>query len=188
MTLEFIQEISEARLFKNGETLNGKSATDIGKIAFLSIMMLEIIRNHDNKFAIEYARNTRSSNNFSAMNPGKTDLHNLLAVLTHQDNFSSKIKTNSNIFVPMIQLKHYLNNIEDNRTIIDSDRRMLFKKLEDGLLIKDNNLKHIRREVSDWNQTSKNEREVIYVTIKQLANSLAQQNDLFQYFKNSSKF
>jgi hypothetical protein len=65
---------------------------------------------------------------------------------------------------------------------------MLFKKLEDGLLIKDNSLKHIRRAVADWDQTSKNEREVIYTTMKQLANSLAQQNDLYQYFKNSSNF
>lgn len=188
MTLEFIQEISEARLFKNGETLKGKTATDIGKITFLSIMMLEIIRKSDDKYAREYAKNTRSSNNFAGMNPGKSDLHNLLVVLNHQDKFSSKITTDSHIFVPMIQLKHYLNNIEDNRTELDVDRRMLFKKLEDGLLIKDNNLKHIRRAVADWDLTSKNEREIIYTNIKQLANSLAQQNDLFQYFKNSSNF
>lgn len=188
MTLEFIQEISEARLFKNSDTLKGKSVTDIGKITFLSIMMMEIIRNHDNRYAIDYAKNTRSSNNFSAMNPGKTDLHNLLVVLTHQDKFSDKIKTDSKIFVPMIQLKHYLNNIEVSCTELDVDRRMLFKKLEDGLLIKDNSLKHIRRAVADWDQTSKNEREVIYTTMKQLANSLAQQNDLYQYFKNSSNF
>lgn len=182
--LEFIQEISEARLFKNSDTLKGKTAKDLTRITFLTIMMLEILRTADSKYAKQYASNTISSNNFSAMNPGKTDLHNLLAVLTHQDKFSNKIETDSNIFVPMIQLRHYLNNVVDGRKDVSVDR-ILFKKLEDSLLIKDNNLKNIRREVADWAQTSQYEKDIILTTIKQLANSLAQQNDIYQHFKNS---
>lgn len=182
--LEFIQEISEARLFKDSDTLKGKTAKDLTKITFLTIMMLEILRTADSKYAKQYASNTNSSNNFSAMNPGRTDLHNLLVVLTHQDKFSDKIETDSNIFVPLIQVKHYLNNVADGHKDIGVDRR-LFKKLEDSLLIKDNNLKNIRREVADWLQTSQFEKDIILTTIKQLANSLAQQNDIYQHFKNS---
>lgn len=181
---EFIQEISEARIYKNGDTLKGKHAADIAKIAFLSIMMLEVLRNADLKYSKQYASSTLPDQGFTAMRPSASDLHNLLAILSNQDKYSDKIDTNLNISVPVLQLKRYLRDVASGHKDIALDRQ-LFKTLENNLQIHDSTLSNIRRNVADWQATTPGEKDTIIRLIKQLANSLSQQTDLYQHFKNS---
>ena len=181
---DFIQEISEARLYRNGETLKGKTAEDIAKITFLTIMMLEILRTVDGSYTKKYAADTLPFQNFTAMRPSATDLHNLLSVLAEQDKYAGKIAVNHEISVPELQIRRWLRDIENGKKDVSLDRQ-LFLKLETYFRIKDSTLRNIRRDVADWSIASHSEKEAAINLIKQMANRLSQQSDLYQHFKNS---
>ena len=54
--LDFINEISESRIYRNADGLKGKTAEDIARIAFLTVMMLEVLRFHSKASAKSYAQ------------------------------------------------------------------------------------------------------------------------------------
>lgn len=181
MNLEFLEELNEARLFRGADTLKGKSAKDLAKIAYLMILMLEVLRRRDESWAKKYASDTMGYDNFNTMRNYATDLHNLLAVLGHQDKYEGKISVDSKISVPTLQLKRYLRDIQDGRTDRSQDRS-LFKKLEDYFKISDSNLKQYRRVVGDWGLSSSDERNSILHRMRATMQSYGQYSDISRHF------
>ena len=178
-----LQELNEARLYRGADTLKGKSANDLAKVAYLMIMMLEIIRSEDSSFAKTYAQNTVSYDNFDAMRGNATDLHNVLVVLANQHKFENKIATNSNISVPSLQIKKYLRDIVAGRKEAGNDRQ-LFMKLENFFSISNSQYKNIRRSVGDWKDNSRSEKSTVRNEIKNIMVNFNQLSDLFLHFKN----
>jgi hypothetical protein len=183
--LEFINEIAESRMFRNADGLKNKSAEEIAKIAFLTVMMLEVLRTIDSTVAKNYAQKTLPFQNFQGMRTSATDLHNLLVALANQDEYEGKIKANHNINVPGLQFKRYLRDVDNGYKNIPMDRNF-FLELERFFKLSDSNLKTIRRHVMDWHRTSDSEKIVVVRNIKQMANSLSQQNDLYQTFRTKT--
>lgn len=183
---DFIQEINEARIYKNGDTLKGKTADDLAVGVFLMIMMLEILRNIDKDYAKKYAIQTIGYENFTSMRGSASDLHNLLAVLANQEDYKDKIETNSKINVPVLQLRRYLRDIENDRKDISLDRQ-LFLKLEQFLNIKNSSFRQIRRNVADWRLNSTAEKTLIRRNIKNYLNNYNQQTDILVYFRDQAK-
>ena len=180
--LDFINELAESRIYRNADGLKGKSAEDIAKIAYLTVMMLEVLRFQDKSSAKSYAQKTLPFQQFQGMRTSATDLHNLLVALASQDEYENKIKTNYNINVPTLQFKRYLRDVDNGYKNIPMDRNF-FLELERYFKISDSNLKGIRRHVMDWHRTSDSEKVVVVRKIKQLANAITIQNDLYQIFK-----
>jgi hypothetical protein len=183
--LDFIQELNEARMYRGTDTLKGKKADDLAKVAFLMIMMLEILRDLDADFVKKYAYETMSYDNFEHMRSNATDLHNLLVVLSNQTNFEDKIKVNPKISAPILQLKRYLRDLTNHSKDHSQDRQM-FMKLEGFFNISDSIVKHIRRSVGDWATCSHTEKQDICRYIKNALQNQNQQNDLFTQFKNKT--
>jgi len=179
---DFIQELTESRMFRNQSTLKGKSAETLASVAFLSVMMIEIMRVIDPNYARRYAKETLSYENFTAMRNSASDLHNILTVLNNQTDYEDKITANARISVPVLQLRRYLRDIENGRKDQALDRQ-LFKTLEDFLSIKNSVYKKIRRNVGDWQLNSEAEKTNIRRTIKNELNQLSLQLDILQHFK-----
>lgn len=180
---DFIQELTEARMFRNRDTLSGKRVEDLATVAFLSIMMIEIMRHIDPNYAKRYARETLSYENFTAMRSSASDLHNVLTVLNNQTDFEGKITPNSRIAVPVLQLRRYLRDLENGRKDRGLDRQ-LFKTLEDFLAVRNSVYKKIRRNVGDWDLNSEAEKKNIRRTIKNELNRISLQLDILQHFKS----
>ena len=180
--LDFINEIAESRIYRNADGLKGKTAEDIARIAFLTVMMLEVLRTVSKASAKSYAQKTLPFQSFKGMRTSATDLHNLLVALANQDEYENKIKTNYNINVPGLQFKRYLRDVDNGYKNIPMDRNF-FLELERYFKISDSNLKDIRRHVMDWHRTSDAEKRTVVRKIKQLANAITIQNDLYQTFK-----
>jgi hypothetical protein len=182
MAFEFFQEMNEARLFKDADTLYNKSADEIAKITFLMFMMLEILRHEDQSFAKSYVAKTIWYEGFDAMRSSASDLHNLLAVLNHQEKYEGKIKQNKAISVPLLQIKRYLRNIENGRHEHAQDRSF-FKSLEEYFKLTDSTVRQIRRVVGDWKDASTTEKRNFRYQIKNLI-PVSQRNDLVIQFRN----
>lgn len=179
---EFIEELTEARMYKGRDTLHGKTAAELAKVAYLMFMMLEILRTEDAEFAKKYVKETNWAENFSAMRTNLSDLHNLLAVLNNQDKFSDKITVDHSIAVPTLQIRRYMRDIEDNRKQRGLDRSF-FKSLEDFLKIGDSQCKEARRAVADWHAAGDTEKGTIRRLIKNVLQPTNQQNDLLTQFR-----
>lgn len=182
MDLEFIQELTEARMFRNRDTLGGKSAADLAKTVFLSLLALEIMRTLDPNYTKKYALDTISYENFKGMRNNATDLHNLLSVLNNQLDYASKIQPDAAIAIPALQIKRYLRDIENNRKDKALDRQF-FYKLESFLKITDPEYKELRRSIVDWGMNSSVEKRNIIRSIKHDMNKTSLQLDLLQQFK-----
>jgi hypothetical protein len=180
--LPFLQELTEARMYRGRDTLQGKTAEELARVAYLMLMMLEILRTEDNSFAKNYSLNTLGSANFVGLRTGSSDLHNILAVLNNQNDYADRIIVNAAISVPTLQIRRYLRDIENDRKQIGIDRAFL-KKLDDFFKISDSSLKEIRRVAADWNYASPTEKGTIRRQIKNALQSTNHQNDLLIHFR-----
>lgn len=165
LQLSFLQELTESRLFKNRDTLYGKTAEDLAKYAYIMFMMLEVLRLEQFKWAKKYAVDTLVYENFDAMRTSATDLHNVLAVLNNQKEYEDKIDIDLNVSVPVFHIKRYLRDIQNHRKYPSQDRQF-FMSLETFLKIHDSKLRQLRRDVGDWDQNSKADKAAIHKMIK----------------------
>lgn len=180
--LPFLQELVEARLYRNTSTLTGKTAKELAKVTYLMFMMLEILRYEDKSFAKRYSVETMWYDNFSSMKSTASDLHNVLAVLSDQNSYAHKIKTDATIAVPILQIRKYLRDIENDRKDKGWDRAF-FKTLSEFLKIADSDLRELRMYVADWDQTSATEKRKLRLQIKNLLQATNHQNDLLIQFR-----
>jgi hypothetical protein len=178
----FIKELTEARMFRNRDSLGSKTAADLAKISFLSLLALEIMRTLNPSYAKKYAIDTISYENFKSMRNNANDLYNLLSVLNNQTDYAGKIQSDPTVSIPALQIKRYLRDIENTRKDKSLDRQF-FYKLESFLRITDSEYKELRRNVVDWNMNSSAEKRNVIRSIKHEMNKLSLQLDLLQQFK-----
>jgi hypothetical protein len=178
----FLQELTEARMYRNTTTLSGKKAKELAKVAFLMFMMLEILRYEDKSFAKRYSLDSMWYDNFASLKSSSTDLHNVLSVLANQSKYADKITTDFTIAVPILQIRKYLRDIENDRKDRGWDRAF-FKTLSEFLKITDADLKEMRIWVGDWLQASATEKRKLRLQIKNLLQATNHQNDLLIHFR-----
>jgi hypothetical protein len=180
--LPFLQELVEARMYRNTTTLSGKTAAELANVAYLMFMMLEILRYEDNSFAKRYSVETMWYDNFSSMKSSASDLHNVLAILSNQGDYKDKIKVDAGISVPNLQIRKYLRDIENDRKEKGWDRAF-FKTLGEFLKITSSDLKQMRMYVADWTANSVTEKRKIKLAIKNALQATNHQNDLLIQFR-----
>lgn len=179
--LDLIQELVEARLYRNADTLKGKTIDEIARNTYLMVLMLEILRYEDPDFAKKYARDTLAYENFDVMRAGGTDLHNLLAVIQDQNRYD-KVTSNPNISLPVLQMKRYLNSLTSTSADKGWNRSFLLK-LEGFFKISNSGIKSARRSVLFWNDNSANEKASVRHDIKNYLLNSGQYTDLLIQFK-----
>ena len=179
--VNFIQELTEGRVFKDGSTVRGKSAESIADLVFLMILTLEVIRHENKKLAKDYADQILKWQEFNSMKSSANDLYNLIAVLDNQDKYDVFIDTNRSIAIPKLQLFRYLRDLVRNTDSHNLDRQFLIA-LEDFLKV--SNYKSYRRTVGDWTIASPTERQNVVTMLKRELNSKASQTDIYQIFKS----
>lgn len=182
--LNFIQELTEARMYRGTDTLSGKSADEIAEIVYVMFLVLEILRKEDPSKAFSYAKETTYYTDFATMRNGSSDLHNLLAVLSNQERYEDKIKTSGYISVPMMQTKKYFRDFE-NRRYDPSIVRTFILRLEGFLNIRESWMKQARRTILFWDISSDGEKQKIKQQIRNFFQRTSFNNDLYVYYKNN---
>lgn len=185
MQLDFVQELTEARLYKNADTLAGKSIEELARSAYLMVLILELMRVDDtyNTWIRNYTRDTNNYGQFEKMRPGATDLHNLFAILATQSEYKDKITLNAGISLPILQSKRWLKTIENkDYNLRDSSEYVL--KLESFLKIPNGRLKDFRRDVLSAVKGSKTDQRRIHTELRNYIDNLGIRTDLYMYFRN----
>lgn len=172
---EFLQEITEARLFRYEDGVQGRTAQQLSQLLYMALLGLEALRYLDERAAREYANQTLRYNDFDKMRPSTTDLANLIAVLSNQDDYRDRIDVNVAISPPVLQIRRYLRNLSQRVETHAYDRSMLLNA-ESSLKVSQADLRQIRRVVGDWNRADKTQQNLAY---KQLVRDFARNAPLF---------
>lgn len=181
MITSFLQELTEARIYKDGTSIRGKSAESIAELVYLITLLLEVLRFEDKGTARNYAEETLKFNNFDSMKTSGTDYHNLIAVLNNQSKYDVYINSNYSIAIPYLQLRRYLKDFSASSSSHSVDRQFLIK-LEEFLKV--SKYKSIRRVVADWHLASDTEKKDVFIQLRRRFKDMMINIDIWQKAKD----
>jgi len=186
MKLEFIDHLTEARMFRDTKDIKGKSADEIASIVYLMIMMIEILRHTNPSWVANYASQTTNYNPYENIHYAGTDLANLLAILIHQDTFSGTIKINGSISLPIFQVQRYLNAVKSQSKTSHNDDASFFWRLEEYLHLYSNGaLRILRRDVGIWKELSWADKNRIILILRREMDRHSSNTDIYLWFKSN---
>lgn len=145
MSLEFIKNISESKIFNNKEDLNKVSKSVLSELLMAYSLGLHVL--HSEKISLrEYVEQTLLFENFNTFRQTDNDLYVLLNAIAEKNN-----RFNTSMF------KSFLKNIYEGKDN-DSFVEKYFLRLETELMMENKQLKKFRRQVSHYNRLRSKDR------------------------------
>lgn len=179
--MEFIKsELIEARMFRMPISLEGHTAQDLAQTMYMALLAVELIRHSDEDTARTYCQRTIQFGDFDHMRGSATDLGNLMSVLSNQDKFEDRIKTNYDISAPLLQTKTYLRGVLTGSFQHGRDRQF-FMNLETALNISNSIFWQVRRTILDWQLANTSERQAALSNIRRELLRHALRIDLLEF-------
>jgi len=180
MSYDFIQELSEARIFRNPTKLPTVGVGSIAENFFNAALALQIMKYENPKAAAAYAQRTLAGG-FDGWRSSGSDFNNMAEILKNPDRYNDRIKFDRKVGVPSMQLKTWLRNMSQNRYDTNADRKF-FLALQRQLGVRSAGLINARRIVADWERSVGNERtEAISRVHRGMSHDL-RQSDLYTPF------
>lgn len=156
MAFEFINELSEARVFRNATNLPEVGISNIADNFFNSALALQIMKYENPKAAAAYAQRTLSTG-LDGWRSSGSDFNNMAQILLNPDRYADKLTIDRTVSVPSLQLKTWLKSISQGKNDANYDRRF-FLAMQRQLGVKSPGLISARRVVADWDRSLGNER------------------------------
>lgn len=184
--LPFLQELTEARLFRDPKDLKNKSADELAQIVYTMFMTIEASRYVNPSYAAHYAADTMNYSPYENMHYAGTDLANLLAVLNFQNTFKDSIKVNKGIAVPLYQINRYLTSVRSGGNRSHNEDCQFFWRLEDYLKVYSSGvMRQLRRDVGDWDNLTRASKIQVDNLLRREMNSSASSADIFQWYRQN---
>jgi hypothetical protein len=162
--MEFIKEITEARMTRDSTGTRKLTYTDCCERLYLSLLVLETMRNFP-QFRLpvqKYAKRTAGFESYRYYRINGSDLYNFIYLIVGDDSAQDKLKDpeaakklKASTKLPLADLNRYLNQLKNGQQPILTSS--LFIKLENSMRIKNNDYKEIRRTLSDFEKLTKAE-------------------------------
>lgn len=183
---EFIQELSEAKLFKNPTKLSDASIGQVADSFFNAILGLQILRHTDPKAAQRYAKQSLAYSNLNDWRSSGSDLHNMAHILSNVRRYENKLSVDRKVTMPQLQYKQYLKNIAAGKEDLSFDRKFLFN-LQRYLGVQSAGLRSARRLIGDWNRALPNEKQLASTRVYYGLQHDLRNSDMFQPFSRTVK-
>jgi len=176
------EELVEARFLRTVHGANNRSANELARMMYCCLLTLEVLRHVDSVTASRYASQTIVLQTFNKLNPGSTDLYNLMVLLSNQSDYEDLIKTNFDISPGLLETKSYLTRVAYNAPSSLQDRFILINLSK--LLNVDStvDLMTARRTISFWEHSKPHEKRMAVKLIMSNLRRLAPALDIMGYF------
>jgi len=164
----FLQDIHESRLTKDDGSSQKLTYSDCCERLYLLLLVLETMRRYPSfKGKVqEYARKTRGFELYKFYRIMGTDLYNFIYFIVGSDSAQHKLKDPESAIVlkrttklPERDLNRYINDLANGKE--PTLPTTLFIKLEKILKISNKDYKDIRRELGDWEHSTRQEKRVV---------------------------
>ena len=182
MKLAFIEELTEARMFKHRRDFERYNNRELAELAMIVILVCQA--HHRDSYIRHYLDETIAMGDFRQIRSSSTDFANIIAVLKQFDEYGIKL-VNSNISFPEMQFKQYAREIVNSNLSSSDAHRYLFA-FEDFLKISSSDFKKLRRSALNWGGISDLDRREFRKIVTQYLNKTAMTMDVFQWYKNQS--
>jgi len=159
MAFEFLQELSEARLFRNPARMGELYTSELADNFFNAVMALQILQKTDPRAAQKYAKATLASGSIDGWRSSGSDLHNMAFILKNQDRYEGRITKDRTVTLPYLGFMQYLRNMAQGRDDKQYNRQFLLK-LQNMLHVQNPALRSARRTVADWEHSLPDEHKV----------------------------
>lgn len=196
--MEFLQDLSEARLFGGGRSgIKRYNAKDIADIFFLHIIALQIL-NHNFYGAPEikkYLHNAGNLINFDYWSSARNEIYVLLHILTGrqakkqqsllQDQEASQ-EFLKNIKINMPLMRKFLRLVKSGQHDEAFERRFLLE-LERDLMVTNGYYRSLRRLVSTWKRQPESTKRLVMTRLLQIFRTKARRSELLSILEYVSR-
>lgn len=189
MSFDFINTLSESRLYPSTSSLRQKTPRQVADLAHAMLCALRILlaENETRPWAREYARKTAQYYGFNSWRPGGTDLYILLyALLGDADLKPGKDDPRPWLPIDEKMLIRWFKTAGQDRDD-ESLVRRIFLKLDMMFDIKDGSLKAIRRLVMDWPHLRHSEKSLAVTRLLQIIRNRASMGEMLPHLKMLAK-
>ena len=160
--MDFIKELHEARLTRAGSSLKTLTYTDCCERAYLTILILEVLRQFPNMtaYAHGYAKKTSGRGNFDYFRMSSTDLYNFVYFIVGDDKALDKLKDpgaakdmRSKTHFNLMAFNRYISRLGGGYAINSQDQYDVLN-MESALRITNTDYKSIRRNIYSFTTLS----------------------------------
>ena len=193
--MEFIKELHEARLTRQGGALKSLTYTDCCERAYLTMLILEVLRKYPNTaaYAHGYAKKTSGHDNYNHFRMSGTDLYNFIYFIVGDKEALDKLKDpgaatlmRSRTQFPLMAFNRYVSKLKLGGAGLPQQDQQTFMNIESALKITISDYKAIRRNVFSFQSLSSNSKKQLITRLLLAARAKLRNSDIIQYLEELS--
>ena len=192
--MDFIKELHEARLTRQGGAIKSLTYTDCCERAYLTMLILEVLRRFPNTapYAHGYGKKTADRDNYKHFRMSGTDLYNFVYFIVGDKEALDKLKDpgaatvmRKQVQFPLMAFNRYVTNLSSGRTSTATDQQT-FINIETALKITNSDYKGIRRNVFSFSSISTSSKKALVTRLLLAARAKLRNSDIIQYLEELS--
>ena len=193
--MEFIKELHEARLTRQGGALKSLTYTDCCERAYLTMLILEVLRKFPNTaaYAHGYAKKTSGYDNYNHFRMSSTDLYNFIYFIVGDKDALDKLKDpgaasvmRKNTQFPLMAFNRYVSKLKLGGAGLPQQDQQTFINIESALKITNSDYRSIRRNVFSFQSLSSNSKKQLVTRLLLAARAKLRNSDIIQYLEELS--
>ena len=193
--MEFIKELHEARLTRQGGALKILTYTDCCERAYLTMLILEVLRKFPNMaaYAHGYAKKTSGHDNYNHFRMSSTDLYNFIYFIVGDKDALDKLKDPGAASImrrstqfPLMAFNRYVSKLKMGGAGNAQQDQQTFINIESALKITNSDYKAVRRNVFSFSSLSSNSKKQLVTRLLLAARAKLRNSDIIQYLEELS--
>ena len=192
--MDFIKELHEARLTREGGSLKTLSYTDCCERAYLTILILEVLRAFPQTapYAHGYAKKTSGYQNYEHFRMSGTDLYNFIYFITGDEDAINKLKDpgaakrmRASTQFPVMSFNRYIRSLANGTAPTRQDTQDILR-FQSTLNVNNADYKAIRRNIDSFLRISTKEKKATVTRLLLAARAKLRNSDIIQYLEQLS--
>ena len=193
--MDFIKELHEARLTRQGGALKTLTYTDCCERAYLTMLILEVLRKFPNTaaYAHGYAKKTSGHDNYNHFRMSSTDLYNFIYFIVGDKDALDKLKDPGAASImrkstqfPLMAFNRYVSKLKLGGAGLPQQDQQTFINIESALKITNSDYKAIRRNLFSFQSLSSNSKKQLVTRLLLAARAKLRNSDIIQYLEELS--
>ena len=193
--MDFIKELHEARLTRQGGALKTLTYTGCCERAYLTMLILEVLRKFPNTaaYAHGYAKKTSGHDNYNHFRMSSTDLYNFIYFIVGDKDALDKLKDPGAASImrkstqfPLMAFNRYVSKLKLGGASLPQQDQQTFINIESALKITNSDYKAIRRNLFSFQSLSSNSKKQLVTRLLLAARAKLRNSDIIQYLEELS--
>jgi hypothetical protein len=181
--MNIFQEVTESRLIRRLEQVNGRSLDSLVEQLFEHLLALQVLAMQDPQEARRYVSGIVNNLNFPGFRQSQNDLYNLIVFVMKQSQYSDRIDANIEITIPEFNLKRNIREIANGR-INTNDYNHMMLMIQRRYPTVGYRQANLRRELADYRALDSKSRRDLVQRLALLMRETQVNSDMYYKLQN----